>query len=81
MGSLLAIKINERPAHAPHVQEILTHYGCNIRTRVGFHETNEDNCSMDGLLILQMCGDKDEIQAMYDDLEKVEGVIPRFIEF
>jgi hypothetical protein len=81
MSKIMAIKVNGRIANAPVVQEILTKYGCNIKTRIGFHEVNEDQCSTDGILILQLFGQENEIQTMFDDLVKVEGVVPKFIEF
>lgn len=81
LSSLMAIKIDGRIAKAPHVQEILTEYGCNIRTRIGFHETNEDHCSMDGVLILQLFGEKKEINDMMGELNGLEGVSPKIIEF
>lgn len=81
MSAIMAIKINGRIANAPLVQEILTKYGCNIKTRVGFHETNEDQCSTDGILILQLTGQGIEIQNMYDEMKKLNGVIPQMIEF
>jgi hypothetical protein len=77
----MAIKVNGRTANAPHVQEILTKYGCNIKTRVGFHETNEDQCSMDGILILQLFGNSDDILAMFTALQKLDGVVPKMIDF
>ena len=80
MGSIMAIKVNGRIVHAPHVQEILTKYGCNIKTRVGFHEVNEDQCSMDGILILQLFGNEPDIQAMLDEMGKIEGVTAKIIE-
>jgi hypothetical protein len=81
LSSLMAIKIDGRIAEAPHVQEILTKYGCNIKTRIGFHETNEDHCSMDGVLILQLFGDEKNANDMMDELSKLEGVSPKIIEF
>lgn len=81
MNPIMAIKVNGRLANAPQVQAILTKNGCNIKTRVGFHELNEDQCSMDGLLILQLFGKETEIQAMFDELAKVDGVVPKFIDF
>lgn len=81
MNSLMAIKINGRIANAPMVQDILTKYGCNIKTRVGFHETNEDQCSMDGILILQLFGDQTKIQDMLKEIEILEGVKVKFIDF
>lgn len=76
----MAIKVNGRIAQAPHVQEILTKYGCNIKTRVGFHEVNEDQCSMDGILILQLFGKDEEIQGMLAEMVKLEGVTAKIIE-
>lgn len=81
MNPIMAIKINGRIANAPHVQEILTKYGCNIKTRVGFHETNEDQCSTDGILILQLFGKEDDILSMFTELQKLDGVLPKMIEF
>jgi hypothetical protein len=81
LSSLMAIKIDGRIAEAPHVQEILTKYGCYIKTRIGFHETNEDHCSMDGVLILQLFGDEKNANDMMDELSKLEGVSPKIIEF
>lgn len=81
MNPIMAIKINGRASNAPIVQEILTKYGCNIKTRIGFHETNEDQCSTDGILILQLSGQDKEIQAFFNEIEKLDGVTPKFIEF
>lgn len=81
MNSIMAIKINGRNSKAPMVQEILTKYGCNIKTRVGFHETNEDQCSMDGILILQLFGDQNKIQDMLKELQDLEGVKVKFVDF
>lgn len=80
MGSIMAIKVNGRIAHAPHVQEVLTKYGCNIKTRVGFHEVNEDQCSMDGILILQLFGKDSEILSMMDEMSKIDGVTAKIID-
>jgi len=81
MNTIAAIKINGREAKASIVQEILTKYGCNIRTRIGFHEVNEDQCSMDGILILQLFGKDAEIQAMLGEINKLDGVSSKLIEF
>jgi hypothetical protein len=81
MNRIMAVKINGRTANAPLVQEILTKYGCNIKTRIGFHETSEDQCSTDGILVLQLFGKDDELQAFFTELGKLNGVSPKFIEF
>ena len=81
MNPIIAIKINGRTAKAPSVQEILTKYGCNIKTRVGFHEADETQCSTDGILILQLLGKEEDIRSMFSELKALEGVIPKMIEF
>ncbi len=81
MKNIMAVNINGRTASAPKVQEVLTKYGCSIRTRVGFHEVNEDQCSMDGLIILQLFGNDGEINEMFDELKVLEGVTPKIIDF
>lgn len=81
MKPILAIQINGRSNKAPHVQEILTKYGCNIRTRVGFHETSDDNCSMDGILILQLFGEEEKIRTMKEELNALDGIKAKEIEF
>lgn len=81
MNPIMAIKINGRTVNAPSVQEILTKYGCNIKTRVGFHEVDENQCSMDGILILQLIGKEEVIRSMFSELKVLKGVIPKMIEF
>jgi hypothetical protein len=81
MNPIMAIKISGRAANAPSVQELLTKYGCNIKTRIGFHETDENQCSMDGIIILQLFGKEEEIRSMYSELKALEGVSPKMIEF
>ncbi len=81
MNSLLAVKVDGRTSKAVHVQEILTKYGCNIKTRVGFHEASESCCAMDGIIILQLFGEADVAQAMQSELGKLEGVSAKIIEF
>jgi uncharacterized protein (DUF1330 family) len=81
MNPIMAIKVNGRDAKAAQLQEILTKYGCNIKTRIGFHETNEGQCSVDGIIILQLFGSDEDIKALFNDVKSVNGVIPKFIEF
>ena len=46
------------PRQRPEPAKTLTEYGCNIKLRVGLHETGEDFCSDDGVIMLQACGDQ-----------------------
>ena len=81
MYSVMAIKVEERAAKAPDFQEVLTKHGCIIKTRVGFHETDGNKCSKDGIILLHLYGDKKEFQELFEDIQKLDGVTPKFIEF
>jgi len=81
MNNILAIKVDGRTSNAVHVQEILTKFGCNIKTRVGFHEASADLCATDGIIILQLFGETDIAKTMLQELGKLEGVSPKIVEF
>lgn len=71
--NIMAVLINHRSKKAPSVQEIFTKYGCSIKMRLGLHEAG-DVCSEEGLVLLQLAGDKSEIKKLEDELNSVEGV-------
>ena len=45
MTTIIGIKISNRLESAISVQEILTKYGCAIKTRIGLHEEINGQCS------------------------------------
>lgn len=71
--NIMAVLVNQRSKEAPHVQEILTKYGCAIKMRLGLHET-DGVCSDEGLILLHMGGDETVISALESELNKVQGV-------
>ena len=73
MYHIMAITVNYRSQHATKMQDVLTKYGCMIKTRLGLHEAG-DTCSEGGLIILQLTGAKNEIEAFKNDLNAIEGV-------
>jgi transposase len=72
--NIMGITINLRTAHAPAVQEILTKYGCLIKTRLGLHETDEKACSEQGIVLLQLIGSDEEISNLKNELLAIAGV-------
>lgn len=72
--NVMGVSIDLRSAHAPKVQEVLTKYGCLIKTRLGLHETDEKSCSEHGILLLQLRGDDEDIVALKCELSSIEGV-------
>lgn len=71
---ILGVHITNRTKHVSQVQDLLTKYGCNIKTRLGLHHVSSDFCSPSGLLILEMAGDTSICYELMDKLAQVEGV-------
>jgi hypothetical protein len=46
---VLGVQVTNRVPNALEVQEILTEFGCNIKTRLGLHELTDTVCSTVGL--------------------------------
>ncbi len=61
---ILGIHISNRNKHADKIQKLLSKYGCDIKTRIGFHCTEDKKCIPYGLIILEL------FSTASDDLEK-----------
>lgn len=72
--SIMAVAINPRTQAAPKVQEVLTEYGCIIKTRLGLHEASETTCSTRGLVLLHLRNDESEINNLKAALNAIDGV-------
>ena len=70
---VLGIHVENRVAEAGEIQGILSRYGCSIKTRIGLHEASEDNCSTDGLIILELAGNTADWDALEKDLRAAKG--------
>lgn len=78
-SNFMIVKISKRTAKAPEVQAVLTKYGCSIKVRLGLHEAG-DVCSDEGILFLQLTGEKDEMKELEKTLKKMEGVQAKMVE-
>ena len=70
---ILGILITDRQKEAGKVQNVLTKYGCSIKTRLGLHEATDDVCGTSGLLLLELTGDVSEMENLEMDLVAIEG--------
>lgn len=62
---VLGVMVTNRVENASQVQKVLTECGCNIKTRIGLHEVDDNVCSPAGLILLELFGgDK-----AYDEVE------------
>jgi hypothetical protein len=72
--TIMAIALEARNRFAPNLQEILTKHGCIISMRLGLHEASKNSCSERGLILLQLCGEEEEVSALKEDLSKIEDI-------
>jgi len=72
--NLMGIVIENRNNKAPDVQEILTRFGCIINLRIGYHEKVENACLNEGLIILELLNNDEEIKKLKKELKSVEGI-------
>ncbi len=70
--TILLILISKRKETAIQVQKLLTAWGCLIKTRLGIHDGVMENCSDEGLLILELYGNEEE----KNELARKIGVLP-----
>ncbi len=77
---VILIKIDHRSVEAAKVQSILTEYGCNIKVRLGLHEVSKEVCANDGLIVLEVEGDKRKLNKIVALLNKVDYVQAQLLE-
>lgn len=70
--TVMAVLIDKRTDAAPTVQEVLTKHGCIISTRIGMHQVGE--CAEEGLVILHLCGNDQDIENLENDLKGIHRV-------
>lgn len=78
---IFGVHIQNRGENAVRVQQVLTEYGCYIKTRLGLHEVDEQFCSTGGILILEMFGDFAKCEAMRDKLSQIDGIEVKEMSF
>ena len=71
---ILGIHAKNRMVNAKAVQELLTEYGCSIRTRVGLHRVSDGICAADGVILLELFGETVLCEELYEKLSALDGV-------
>jgi len=77
---IIGLRVNHRTANAAKLQELLTGFGCNIKLRVGLHETSENYCTDDGVILLQVCGEEAKINEMMAAFDAFDGVCAKLMD-
>jgi hypothetical protein len=78
--TILVVLIGKRKDAAVNVQKLLTAWGCLIKTRLGIHDGILENCSDQGLLILELYGSKEQKEELARKMELIEGVKSKLVE-
>lgn len=71
---IIGIHVSNRVKKVSRVQEILTSYGCSIRTRLGLPDTENPTGEESGLILLEMTGDPQEFLRMENALLEIENL-------
>ena len=78
---VILIMIALRSKSAVSVQEILTTYGCLIKTRLGIHENEGAKCTETGMVIIELVNGQDEkATELVAELEALEEVSVKDVE-
>ncbi len=78
--TVLLVLIGKRKESAVKVQQILTGWGCLIKTRLGIHDGVLDNCSDQGLLILEIVGEIEKRDELTRKLNLIPEVNAKLVE-
>jgi hypothetical protein len=79
---IVGVHITDRVTHAVDVQNVLTKYGCNIKTRLGLHEVGDGtSCSPNGLVVLEFVGTKAKCATLCKQLKAITGVDAKTMTF
>lgn len=71
---IFGVHITDRTEKSHLVQQVFTDFGCNIKTRIGLHDVDENYCSPNGLVLLEFVGTEAECERMKEELAAVKGV-------
>ncbi len=78
--TILLILVGKRKESAVTLQQILTGWGCIIKTRLGIHDGVMDNCSDTGLLVLELAGTKEQRDELARKVAVLPGVTSQLVE-
>lgn len=77
--TILLVLVGKRQESAVKVQQVLTAWGCIIKTRLGIHDGVMDNCSDEGLLILELYGTDEQKEELARKVAVIPGVSSQLV--
>jgi hypothetical protein len=77
--NVLLVLVSLRKESAVKVQQILTEWGCFIKTRLGLHEGVLNDCTESGLIFLELAGDESKHEELARKLNLLKGVDAKLV--
>jgi hypothetical protein len=77
--TILLILVGKRKETAVKVQQVLTAWGCIIKTRLGIHDGVMENCTDEGLLILELYGTDEQKEELARKVAVLPGVSSKLV--
>jgi len=59
--TVIGVNLKDRAENSQRFQEILTKYGCSIRTRIGIHHSENGACTNKGIVLLDVDGEEQQL--------------------
>ncbi|NVO18071.1 MAG: hypothetical protein HXX13_00130 [Bacteroidetes bacterium] len=78
---ILGLLISDRIKEAGKTQQLLSNYSRLIKSRLGFHELNDNVCSRAGIIILHLTGTSPEWKVFEDELRLIDGLEIQVMSF
>ena len=72
--TVLGVRLENRTENATQLQQVLSKYGCFIKTRIGLHDVENGKCSTSGVILLEIIGSDSEKQEFEASLQALNGV-------
>lgn len=80
MTTIIGIGVENREDTSKKVQEVLSKFGCNIRTRLGINDYKEYECSYKGLILVDVPKPEDA-QEIIENIKIIKNVTVKFMDF
>lgn len=78
---IIGLLITDRIKEAGKTQMLMSKYSRLIRSRLGFHELNDNVCSRVGIILLHLIGPTEEWDSFEAELRQVEGIELQVMSF
>ncbi len=73
MTTIIGVKLSNRMEHSNEFQNIISKFGCSIKTRIGLHSTCSYVCANWGIILLEIVDDSITSE-LSRDLSRLDGV-------